>query len=767
MLESFKEREILEIPLIIEEFKKHSLLELTKKKFDSLVYLESTEEYYRIKEKISNYSSKIFQRLHFDGFKSIDKIYEKIETKKGFLEENDLKEIKNSFDYSLNFSGLDKNFFKSFFYFEIDLKEIKTFRDYLYNLLDKEGKIKDDASLRLKEIRERINNVIASQDRILSKILKKYEKFLTEKNITIVDNRLVLQVDIHFKNKVEGVFHSFSNTKKSIFIEPEELVFLNNNLGELREEEKIEMDRILDEIKLKILSISSLTSIIGDFIPTVDFINSILLFMHQYDASYIYIDNDIELFNVYHPIIKRSKGKDAKPFNIKIQKGKSLMITGPNMGGKTAVLKTTGVCAILVKMGLPICANEFSKIRFYDNIFCDIGDEQSLVDGVSSFASHVFNYKRFVENSNENSLILLDEIGTGTSISEGTAFSISLINHFLEKNVTVIFTTHYDTIKDFALKNEKIICSSMKYDYEKNIPFYELEYDSIGQSGMFFLLKRYDFPEKIIKESYNLAGKDFVDYIDLVREYKIKLDELDKLKQKYDLLTRSLEKIKEINEREAKEYQEKKAEILKEYRKKLKEEIAVLRSEFELTLKRIKEEENYEKHIKEFKTLINEKEKNIPVFDRELFFDDTLKIKEKDLVKLKNGVEGIVEKVDGINVVIDVNGVKLKTSLSNVIYKLEGQKEKKKIYSFYEESNDIIDLRGKFLDDAMEELDRFILQAKSSLIKRIKIIHGHGKGILKENIRSYLKNLKFIKRFYPAEIQDGGDGVTIVEFEDY
>ncbi|MEO0289063.1 MAG: Smr/MutS family protein [candidate division WOR-3 bacterium] len=767
MLENFREREKLELNLVLEEYKKNSLLKSTKKKFDDLPYLSNTGEYLNFKQTVLLYSQKIFSKLSFNGFSNIDDITLRLKNPNGHIVEQDLLEIKNSIDYSIRFLKLDKNYFFSFFDFQFDVQKIFSFKDKIEKIVNNDGKIKDDASTNLSRIRKNINTLISSQDKVISKILKKYEQYLSDGNITIVDNRIVLQVDVHEKNRIKGVFHSYSNTKRTVFIEPEELVFLNNRLNELREEERLEIAKILEDLKEEVVSNISLFSIFSKFILDIDLINSIVIFMNEYEANFVEIADDIDLIRVYHPIIKKVKRREAKPVNIKVEKGKSLLITGPNMGGKTAVLKTVGVSVLLTKLGLPICASEFSKIRLFEKIFCDIGDDQSLEEGVSTFASHLINYKKIVENCDENSLILLDEIGTGTSIKEGTSFAISLVSDFLEKKSTVIFTTHYDPIKEFALKNEKIICSAMKYDFENNIPYFELEYGTVGQSGMFSLLKKYDFPEKIIQESYKITGKDFLDYSELIKEYQKKVELIEKEKEKLELLKKSQQKIEGIIKKEMEDYLNKRNSLEKEYRSKINHEIDTLRSEFERVVKELyskKEKDEKKSIIKDFKKFLDEKvvsKEN----DFKPYIEKNLKIKIGDFVQLKDKVEGFVKNIEKDRVTLDVNGVILKTNVENIVSRIEREDGIENKFYIGEEITDELDLRGKFADEALEEVENYILKASVAGLKRVRIIHGHGKGILKDNIREFLKKVKFIKKFYPAPLEEGGDGVTIVEFE--
>ncbi|MEO0280968.1 MAG: hypothetical protein ABIN05_01290, partial [candidate division WOR-3 bacterium] len=249
MLENFREREKLELNLVLEEYKKHSLLRSTKKKFDDLPYLSNVDEYLNFKQTVLLYSQKIFPKLSFNGFSNIDDIYLRLKNLNGHVVEQDLLEIKNSIDYSVKFFKIDKNYFFSFFDFQFDIQKIFSFKEKLEKIVTNDGKIKDDATANLAKIRKDINFLLSSQDKVISKVLKKYEQYLSDSNITIVDNRIVLQVDVHEKNRIKGVFHSYSNSKRTVFIEPEELVFLNNRLNELKEEERLEIARILEDLK--------------------------------------------------------------------------------------------------------------------------------------------------------------------------------------------------------------------------------------------------------------------------------------------------------------------------------------------------------------------------------------------------------------------------------------------------------------------------------------------------------------------------------------
>ena len=759
----------LELNFVIEEFSSNSKLFRTKEKFKNLDYIKNIEEYNNRKSLIELYLANIIPQLSLSDYKidGVDSSAERIFKVNGQMTIGDITCVSESLRFLCDVNKTDKTFLIDRMKRPLEIEEMKQLSLALAKIIDKEGKIVSNASIELSRIRRDKDLLLGKQQKIINQTLKNYEKMLMEDKITLLDNRIVLQVDVHHKNNVKGVLHAYSNSKKTVFIEPEELVLFNNQITELEQDEEMEIARILESFRERCIKSFSVEISLSEIILEMDFIDSVASYISRNNARFADIGNSIKLKRCFHPIIRKMKREKAVPIDIELKMGDSLMITGPNMGGKTALLKTIGIVSLTAKLGLPIIADEGSEVILFEKVLSDIGDDQSIEEGISTFASHVINYKRFLDESKNNTLILLDEIGTGTSIKEGSAFAISLIKELINKKAVCIFTSHFDSIKEYALSQNNIKCASMKYDYVNNIPYYQIEMDSVGDSGVFNLLAKYGFTESVIEEAKSLLTSNYVNYNEIIKKYKSKLNRVEEQEKSLSLREKAISKIESLINYQKEQTKLRAESIDHNYIKKKDDQIDEFRKKFEGLVKEIRETNASKEKIKEVNEfLYEEAQKNtkIPEKKKIKITSDDKDYRVGDFVVLSSNIEGTIEKIGGEYVSVNVNGVIVNTRIGNIIRRGEKNEQSGIRVTYRDEmTTNEIDIRGMYADDALEAVEKFLLRAQQENLHEVIIIHGHGTGVLKREVRNYLKKQKDIKSYDSGREMSGGDGVTVVK----
>ena len=443
----------------------------------------------------------------------------------------------------------------------------KKIEDEILNAILDEDNIADNASSTLSslrrnrrklesEIKDTLNNIIHSSS---------YSKYIMEAIVTIKNDRYVIPVKEEYRSKIKGFIHDISASGSTVFIEPMQIFELNNSLQSFKIEESIEIEHILENLSFKIAPYLSELKNDLSLIGILDFIFAKASFAKDINASCPYINEDkiINLIKARHPLIDKTQ---VVPIDIKIgEKYSSLIITGPNTGGKTVTLKTVGLLTIMACSGLFIPAEENSSIYVFDNIFADIGDEQSIEQSLSTFSSHIVNIINIIKNSTSNSLILLDELGSGTDPIEGSALAISILDYFNKQSSITIATTHYNEVKNYALVTNGFENASSGFDLENLMPTYKLLIGVPGKSNAFEISKRLGLSENILDKAKSLLKQDDINIEELLKNiYDDKLvientkNEIEKNKTQIEILRKSLEQ-EILNQKEEKNTKFKKA----------------------------------------------------------------------------------------------------------------------------------------------------------------------------------------------------------------
>ena len=695
------------------------------------------------------------------------------------------------------------------------------------SIVDRFGEIRDNATPELFNIRKSLREKENSISRKIQQILKKaQEDGLAEEdaNISARDGRLLIPVSAVNKRKLPGFVYDESATGKTVFIEPIEVVELNNQVKELIFAQQREILRILREFSDFLRPYLPELIAGARFIGEIDFIRAKALVAMQMEAGkpIISADETLKVVKGRHPILEAALKKENKPIvplTLTLTPDKHiLVISGPNAGGKSVCLKTVGILQYMFQWGLLVPASEVSEFRIFDDIFIDIGDEQSLENDLSTYSSHLTNMKEVLLKATDNTLVLIDEFGTGTEPTAGGAIALAILENIELKGVFGIITTHYTNLKFYAEKVNGAINGAMLFDVAKIQPLYKLEVGLPGNSFAFELARKIGLPEHIIRVAEENAGTGYVDMEKQLRRISRNRRALDEKLARIKNTDRTLESITEKYEKELTDIQSVKKQILAEAKKEAQEIIDQANRKVEATIKAIKEAQAEKertkaarKELEEFNKAMNEvqqseSDKKIeakmnkllerkrkkeerqlrgerkPGEAKEIQPEPALQKKELksgDKVKIKGGdLIGEVMQVGGSWVTVAVGSIISKVQKDNVVHISNNEytnavKAMPKRMSAHSEGlqerklnfKPNIDIRGERLMEALEIVSRFIDDALMVGIGEVKILHGKGNGILKEEIRKYLKTVPGVVSCKDEDIQFGGSGITVVKLD--
>ncbi|HEY8363853.1 MAG TPA: endonuclease MutS2 [Tissierellaceae bacterium] len=667
-----------------------------------------------------------------------------------------------------------------------NLEVFKHIEDEIDNAIVSENEISDNASPTLRSIRKQIASKNEAIRGKLNEIVNSpnYRKYLQDNIVTIRDGRFVIPVKAENRANVPGLVHDMSGSGATLFIEPMAVVQLNNELRELELKEREEIERILKT--LSELVAEEAEGIINNqkILQELDFIfaKGKLAMDMMATRPILNTRGYINIKKGRHPLLKVEK---VVPIDVYLGKDfNTLIITGPNTGGKTVTLKTVGLLTLMAQSGLHIPADFNSEIAVFNQVFADIGDEQSIEQSLSTFSSHMVNIVDILENLEYNSLILFDELGAGTDPTEGAALAMAILDYLLKLNVRTIATTHYSQLKMYALTTKGVKNASVEFDVETLSPTYRLLIGVPGKSNAFEISKRLGLKEDIINYARTLISKEnieFEDVLQAIEKDRIAIEENRAEAERYRLeveklkedLAREKEKTREMREKILQKAKEEARNILKQAKEEadnIVKELRVISEEIEKDrIKRIQEaQEKLKKKLEKAEAEVSSGIFNIKSNDP----PKNLKVGETVEVLPYNQLGTVLEEPDeNGNVKVQVGIMKITAHISTLrrSQKEEEAKAKSSIKNIIgSKTKDIkteIDLRGKNLDEAFLELDKYLDDVYISGVKEISIIHGKGTGVLRDGIQKYLKSHKYVKSFRLGKYGEGGDGVTIVEMK--
>lgn len=660
-------------------------------------------------------------------------------------------------------------------------------------IIDERGRVRDNASPELADIRRRLISQQSEVRKTLERILRTVRNsgwIGDEMSLTIRDGRMVIPIMSEHKRKLKGFMHDESASGNMAFIEPAEVLEANNEIRDLEVRERREIIKILEKLTDFIRPNVPALRKAYMFLGIIDFIRAKALFAIEIDATApLLVENQaLEWYRAKHPLLYLSfkkKNHEVIPLSLKLEKeNRILLVSGPNAGGKSVMLKTIGLVQYMAQCGLLVPVSPDSKVGVFKNIFIDIGDEQSIENDLSTYSSHLTNMKHFLHYANKYTLFLIDEFGTGTEPTLGGAIAESILQNLLKANAFGVINTHYTNLKVFADKNDGMLNGAMKFDAEHLEPLYELEVGKPGSSFALEVAQKIGLPKQIVENAKKKLGTQQLDFEKLIKELEIerkvfaeKNKEFVETNQKLKTTLEQYNGLKTFLENEKKK-------ILNEAKGKAKDLISEANRKIENTIREIKEY----KADKEVTKVVREE---LQVFEKQ-------ELKPEKVVEAKPTVEeweaGIGEisagsyvRIKGQTTIGEVLNIKgkdaeiaigeLKTNVKlNRLEKMsrkefkEATKEtaKTKIagIDFNEKMVNFsfnIDIRGKRGDEAMMAVDNLMDDAIMLGYPELRIVHGKGDGILRQLIRNHLKGYKQVASTQDEHADRGGQGVTIVK----
>ncbi|MBZ4663400.1 MAG: endonuclease MutS2 [Caloramator sp.] len=662
------------------------------------------------------------------------------------------------------------------------LATIKGLENEIETKIISESEISDRASEKLYSIRRAIRDKNAKVKEKLQSMLQSYSKYLQDPIITLRGDRYVLPVKAEFKGNVPGLVHDQSASGSTFFIEPMAVVELNNEIKELMLKEKQEIERILYELSVKVADNADMLEHNNLNIGYIDFILAKGRFGLDLDASIPEINQRgfINLKRARHPLIDKEV---VVPIDVKLgDTYKALVITGPNTGGKTVTLKTTGLLTLMAMTGLAIPASSGSQVSVFNKVFADIGDEQSIEQSLSTFSSHMTNIVNILKEVDETSLILVDELGAGTDPTEGAALAMSILEYIFEKGAKIVATTHYSELKVFAMEKEGFENASVEFDVETLRPTYRLLIGIPGKSNAFEISKRLGLSNEIIENAKLKISKDAARFEDVIQALQNKTIQLEKEYEEIEAIKKeSLEIKRQLSEKKfkldsqreniIKKAQDEARRILQQAKYEadsiVKELVELKKNSEAVSLKQAEEaRRKLKENIDELnKKAVEKKEEEFEVLEDVNVGDEVFvtTVSQKGVVLSKPDSKGEVQVQIGI--------IKMNVPLNKLKRVEQDKKEVKKsgvtniIKQKAQNISAEIDLRGQTVDEALYNLDKYLDDAYLAGLNFVRIIHGKGTGALREGIKQELRKHQYVKSMRSGDINEGGSGVTIVELK--
>jgi DNA mismatch repair protein MutS2 len=657
-------------------------------------------------------------------------------------------------------------------YLNIDIEFLKELEKIF---LDSE-QLSDNASGELMRLRREIKGLDSQIISTINSILNNpnNKKYLSDIMPAMKNQRLTIPVKAEYKDMIRGTVHDISSTGATYFIEPEKAFNMNNKLKELQLKELQEIEKILSELSARVSVMAEDLFLCYDALINLDIIFAKAEYASELNAicPILTDDGNTALYSARHPLINKT---DVVASDIVFNDNYSIVIiTGPNTGGKTVALKTLGILQLMAQSGIMIPAKEYSKINVFEKIYADIGDEQSIEQSLSTFSSHMKNLIDILNDADENTLILIDEIGAGTDPVEGAALGMAIIDTLLQKKSKALVSTHYSELKKYALIKREVVNASVEFDVDTLRPTYKLIIGLPGESNAIKIAQRLGLQDNIITDAKKYLSNKDESFENILQKIKEKQTEIEKNAQqiRYNMIQSEeyLKKTKEKEEKIAKE----KEQLIKNAKSEayniilqakaqsntLVDELIHLKKESNIDLKQA---EAVKKELKELGKEF-EKSETINTDNENLNNRESYNIGDSVFIKHLNA-HGVVHKLLNKNEAeVVVGSMRLKFN-TNLLEK-DNKKKQSSFVSLKRQNKHIstsIDVRGMDSIDAIKAIDKYIDDATISSYKSVMIIHGKGEGILRKQTLEFLKHNPNVRSFRAGGYSEGGTGVTVVD----
>lgn len=668
------------------------------------------------------------------------------------------------------------------------IEVIPTLENEINRCIISEIEISDDASNELRNVRR---NIKVANERIkehLNTVINSstYRNMLQDFVITIRNDRYCVPVRSEYRASFPGMVHDQSNTGSTVFIEPMSVVELNNKIKELQTKEKEEIDKILAMLSNMVTENCDIIKSNLNLIAQLDFIfaKAELSLSMKGTQPLFNTRGYINIKKARHPLIDDDK---VVPINIYLGKDfTTLLITGPNTGGKTVALKTLGLFTLMGQSGLHIPAFDNSQLAVFDNVFSDIGDEQSIEQNLSTFSAHMSNVIKILENVTDNSLVLFDELGAGTDPTEGAALALAIIKYLFDRKIRTAITTHYSELKVYALSNKGIENACCEFDVETLKPTYKLLIGVPGKSNAFAISKRLGLQDYIIESAKEFIDHEDVRLEDVITDLEISKKSVDFEKERAEVYRLEAENLKKEIEKQKEKVQKQKEKILLKAKEEAMEILQKAKNDADSIIKEINKQakENSGQHkLNESRAKLKKQLENIQsdvmknvnkkiINSRPI---ESLKIGDKVYVISFDQSGVAVSLPDNNNeVMVQTGFMKIKVPLNELMIDETKVQENKNNYTKITSNvkagksqfiSTQIDCRGQLVNEALENIDKYIDDAYLAGLKEIMIIHGKGTGALRSGVWDYLKKNPHVQSYRQGKYGEGELGVTVVELK--
>jgi len=779
-----------------------------------------TLEYYKIREEVSNYCTSSVGKSHIDNlipsveFAEVTKLLEEMDegmsilrlrgnvpmggitdirphAKRaqigGMLSPTELMEIASTIRASKILRQFLENIAESedvkishFLKMKEDIPVLTALEHEINDCIDENGAVLDSASSTLRSIRQQLRIQVSRVREKLASYTRgaNAAKMLSDSIITIRNDRYVIPVKSEYRSHYGGIIHDQSSSGQTLFIEPSAVVQINNDIRSLRVKEQEEINRILIKLTAEVEIVGHDIFLLVNVLGEIDVILAKAKYGQAQKCTMPIINNEgyIRLVKARHPLIPM---ETAVPNTIEFGKDiTTIVITGPNTGGKTVTLKTVGLCTLMAQSGIPIPALDGSEVALFESVFADIGDEQSIEQSLSTFSSHMVNIVDILKKYDDKSLIIFDELGAGTDPQEGAALAISILDAVHGTGARVMATTHYPELKAYGYNRPGVANASVEFDIETLSPTYKLLIGVPGRSNAFEISERLGLPTYIINQAQTFTGTDRGEVNSMIasledsrrqaekdaEETEVHLEDARKAKEDLEQRLAELEQSKERLEQKAKDKAKK---IVDEARREADGIISELRKMQSNTHKLVKEHE-----LIDAKKRLDAALPDNPVLKKQKKLNELAKqLKSGDEVKVVSfGQKGtLLEKLSQTEWSVQIGMLKMKLDESDLEF-IKPQKEKQTVSVNSIRGRDTnvkleLDLRGERYEDAIMRTEKYLDDAILSNYPRVSIIHGKGTGVLRQAIQQFLKNHSRVKNYRFGEAGEGGHGVTVVELK--
>jgi DNA mismatch repair protein MutS2 len=670
------------------------------------------------------------------------------------------------------------------------LVNLKPLEEAIQRVITERGELRDDASRELQQIRGKLNRERNKLRSTVQQVMKRLAKdgMTSDEGATIRSGRMVIPVQAEYKRKVEGFVHDVSSTGQTVYIEPVQALQINNEIRQLEAEEKREIERIIQKLTDQVRTYSEELELNCTYVGELDAIHCIVSLGLDLEGTIPVLSNNnhLNLIRGKNPnlLLKNRSLKEPEPvipLDLELLENElGLVITGPNAGGKSVAMKTTGLLCMMLQAGYPIPVQPDSELPVLSGLFVDIGDDQSIENDLSTFSSRLNWMKTTLERMEPDSLVLIDEAGAGTDPEEGGALFQAFVEEVINKGSRVIVTTHHGSLKVFAHENEKVVNGAMEFNQESLSPTYRFKKGVPGSSYAFEIADRMDLPRELMQKARQLLGEQKDSMGDLLITLEKQMQEAEELRSTYQRKLVEAEKQERIFRERSEQIDNKRKGIIEKAYKDAEEIMKDANRRIEEAVEKVVSEGRDDKDkIREARSDIQKAKKEIHTFkdEFETETEDPVRSDEKpevgDFVIIGDGNTGgeLIE-LTGKQATVLVNGMKIKSKLNKLTKTSPPKKKKKSSSRSYGGSQDIdlsvkprLDLRGKRGDEAIKELTIYLDKAIARNLQQVEIVHGKGEGILHKLVHEYLEKRDGVKSFDIAPFESGGSGCTVVELK--